>query len=111
MKKTLLALALSLTAASAFAYNGQVDGAFTYFDYDDNVTDSAGAFDLKGTLYFNPVSAKNGPLNEAAFLGHNSNASLEYSYGYNDSKEIAGLSAEYRTNSIGAGIEYFYEQF
>lgn len=111
MKKTLLALGLALIASSSFAYNGQIDGGFTYFDYDDNVTDSSGAFGLQGTLYFNPVNAKHGPLNEAAFLGHNSNASLAYTYGYWESKNIAGAEQNNKSNNISAGIEYFYEQF
>lgn len=122
MKKTLLALGLALIASSSFAYNGQIDGGFTYFDYDDNVTDSSGAFGLQGTLYFNPVNAKHGPLNEAAFLGHNSNVYARYNYDYLDTKTIdvsnffnvltpvAG-KAEFDTHTISAGIEYYYEQF
>ncbi|WP_374665132.1 putative porin [Acinetobacter sp.] len=111
MKKILFALGLSLTASASFAYNGQIDGGFTYFDHDDSITDSNGAFDLSGTLYFNPVNAKYGPLNEAAFLGHNSNASLAYSYNYWESKNIAGFEQDNKINNISASIEYFYEQF
>ncbi|CAM4156593.1 putative porin [Acinetobacter pragensis] len=110
-EKTLLALGLTLIASSSFAYNGQIDGGFTYFDYDDDITDSSGAFDVKGTLYFNPVNAKNGPLNEAAFLGHSSNASLAYTYGYWESKNIAGAEQDNKSNNISAGIEYFMNSF
>ncbi|WP_257220799.1 hypothetical protein [Acinetobacter sp. YH12218] len=73
MKKTLLALGLAVFTSSTFAYDGQVDGGFTYTDWDNDIVDSNGLFNLQGTLYLDSVNPKNGPLNEAAFLGHNSN--------------------------------------
>lgn len=66
---------MALIASSSFAYDAQIDTGFSYFDRDDDITDAEGQFDLKVTFYFNPVIVKNAPLNEAAFLGHNSNAS------------------------------------
>ena len=72
MKRSLFALGLAVMASSSFAYNAQVDGGFSYFDHDSDWIDSNGQFDLQGTFYFEPVDTKNSPLNEAAFLGHNS---------------------------------------
>lgn len=115
MKRSLLALMLTTIASSSFAYNAQLDGGFTYFDIDDDLIDTAGQFDAKGTFYFEPVQNKNGPLNEAAFLGHNSNVYGKYTYNYVDSNTyyIADeqYSAETDIHSITAGVEYFYEQF
>ncbi len=116
MKKVLTSLALALIASSSFAYDAQIDTGFSYFDRDDDITDAEGQFDLKGTFYFNPVIVKNAPLNEAAFLGHNSNASLSYTYNYWDSKTLSdglgnSISQESKAHHIGAGIEYFVEQF
>ncbi|OTG69484.1 putative porin [Acinetobacter sp. ANC 4470] len=115
MKRSLLALGLAAIASSSFAYNAQVDGGFSYFDNDDNITDSEGQFDLKGTFYFDSVSTKNTPLNEAAFLGHNSNAYAQYSYNYLESKELEVLdgrfSGELNAHHLTGGVEYFVEQF
>ncbi|TCB35241.1 putative porin [Acinetobacter sp. ANC 4910] len=116
MKQVLASLALALMASSSFAYDAQIDTGFSYFDRDDDITDAEGQFDLTGTVYFNPVMAKNAPLNEAAFLGHNSNASLSYTYNYWDSKTLSdglgnNVSLESKAHHIGAGIEYFVEQF
>ena len=111
MKRTLLALDLAAIASSSFAYNAQLDGGFTYTDHDDNFTDTDNQFELKGTFYFNPVSTKNAPLNEAAFLGHNSNAYLGYTYNYLESKTILATKSEADLHTIYGGIEYFIEQF
>lgn len=107
---------MAFIASSSFTYDAQIDTGFSYFDRDDDITDAEGQFDLKGTFYFNPVIVKNAPLNEAAFLGHNSNASLSYSYNYWDSKTVLddlrnNVSQESKAHHIGAGIEYFVEQF
>ncbi|UIJ75603.1 porin [Acinetobacter sp. SH20PTE14] len=122
MKKTLLALGLAVITSSAFAYDGQVDGGFTYTDWDNDIVDSNGLFNLQGTLYLDSVNPKNGPLNEAAFLGHNSNIYAKYSYQYLDTKTVdvsdyfpvsgplAG-KAEYDSHHISLGAEYFFEQF
>ena len=80
MKRSLLALALATMATSSFAYDAQMDGGFTYFDIDQEDVKNAGQFDVKGTFYFEPVQTKNGPFNEAAFLGNNSNVYGEYNY-------------------------------
>ena len=111
MKRTLLALGLAAIASSSFAYNAQLDGGFTYTDHDDNFTDTDNQFELKGTFYFNPVATKNAPLNEAAFLGHNSNAYLSYTYNYLESKPILATKFEADLHTIYGGIEYFVEQF
>ena len=111
MNRTLLTLGLATIACSSFAYNAQLDGNFTYTDHDDNFTDTDHQFELKGTFYFNPVSIKNTPLNEAAFLGHNSNAYLGYSYNYLESKTILATKSEADLYTIYGGIEYFVEQF
>jgi len=111
MKRTLLALGLAAIASSSFAYNAQLDGGFTYTDHDDNFTDTDNQFELKGTFYFNPVATKNAPLNEAAFLGHNSNAYLGYTYNYLESKPILTTKSEADLHTIYGGIEYFVEQF
>lgn len=116
MKQVLASLALALMTSSSFAYDAQIDTDFSYFDRDDDITDAEGNFNLKGTVYFNPVMAKNGPFNEAAFLDHNSNAYLSYDNDYWDSKTVMddlGNSAaqEIRGHHIAAGMEYFVEQF
>ena len=116
MKQVLASLALALMASSSFAYDAQIDTGFSYFDRDDDITDAEGQFDLTGTVYFNPVIAKNAPLNEAAFLGHDSNVSLSYNYNYWDSKTLSddlgnNVSQESKAHHIGVGIEYFVEQF
>ena len=111
MKKTLLALGLAVITSSTFAYDGQVDGGFTYTDWDNDIIDTDNTFNLKGTLYFDSVQTGNGPLNEAAFLGHNSNAYLGYSYNTMKSNEVFGFKAESDIHHLTAGIEYFVDQF
>ncbi|WP_227548556.1 hypothetical protein [Acinetobacter sp. ANC 4173] len=63
MKPVLASLAVALMASSSFAYNAETDTGFSHFDRDDNIPDAEGQFDLTGTVYFNPVRAKNAPLN------------------------------------------------
>lgn len=115
MKRSLLALMLTTIAGSTFAYNAQLDGGFTYLDVDSDAIDQSGLFNGKATFYFEPVQTKNTPLNEAAFLGHNSNVYGTYSYNYLksdnyfDGSDIA--KDEFSTHHIAGGLEYFYEQF
>jgi hypothetical protein len=89
MKPVLASLAVALMASSSFAYNAQLDTGFSYFDHNDNITDAERQVDLTGTVYFNPVIAKNAPLYKAVFLGHDSNVSLSYNYNYWDSKTLS----------------------
>ncbi len=126
MKKILLSLSLTFVTSASFAYDFQVDGGYTYYDNDSSIIDTQQQADIKGTYYFNSVEAKNGPLNEAAFLGHNSNVYVRYSYNdlktnefyygdYYDST-TADTYSEYEkykaeTHSTGLGIEYFLEKF
>ena len=119
MKKTILALGLAVITSSSFAYDGQIDAGYTYADWDDNYTDSDHAFDVKGTLYFDSVQTGKGPLNEAAFLGHNSNIYGQYAFNHKESTDYLitdGLELGIETDeqdihSISAGIEYYYQQF
>lgn len=111
MNKTLLALGLAVIASSSFAYDGQIDGGYTYTDWDNDIVDTDNTFNLKGTLYFDSVQTGKGPLNEAAFLGNNSNAYLGYSYNTWETNEILDSKLESDTHHITAGIEYFVEQF
>ena len=111
MNKTLLALGLAVITSSSFAYDGQIDGGFTYKDWDNDIVDTDNTFNLKGTLYFDSVQTGKGPLNEAAFLGHNSNAYLGYSYKILETNEIFGSKLESDTHHLNASIEYFVEQF
>lgn len=115
MKRSLLALALTAIATSSFAYDAQIDGGFTYFDFDSNAIDTAGQLDTKATFYFAPVQTKNSPLNEAAFLGHNSNAYGKYTYNYLNSEPFYDFDGKNTTevdvHQIAGGLEYFYEQF
>lgn len=120
MKKTLLALGLAAIASSSFAYDGQIDGGYTYTDWDDNFTDSDHTFDVKGTLYFDSVQTGKGPLNEAAFLGNNSNVYAGYSYNIVKSNTYAAIlddtisgtaKDEDQYHSLNVGVEYFVEQF
>lgn len=115
MKRTLLGLALTAITTSSFAFQAQIDGDFTYFDFDNDAIDTAGQFDLKGTYYLAPVLNKNGPLNEAAFLSHSSNVYGKYTYNYVDTDtfydEDGKNSAKVDIHNFNAGIEYFYEQF
>lgn len=121
MKRTLLALGLAAIGSSSFAYNAQVDGGFSYFDHDDDWTDTHNQTDVKGTFYFQNVQEKTGPLNEAAFLGHNSNVYAKYSYNYWESENylaeefitgtIGDAKDEQKNHNLGVGVEYFVEQF
>ena len=122
MKRSLFALGLAAIASSSFAYNAQLDGGFSYADHKNNYTDTDYQFGLKGTFYFNPVLETEAPLNEAAFLGHNSHVYAKYAYEYLDTQTVdvskffdfpiaAVGTAEYDSHSIAAGMEYFYEQF
>lgn len=114
MRLSFLAFALLAISTSSFAYNGQIDAGFTNFDHDSDIIDSNGQINLKGTYYFNPVTIK-GPLNEAAFLGHNSNVYADYSYNYAESKDIsipAGTaSRDITSHHFNGGIEYYVEKF
>lgn len=110
MNKLFIALGLMGLASTSFAYNGQVEGGYTFRDYDNNAVDTSGLFELKGTFYFDNVNAK-GPLNEAAFLGHNSNVYLGYGYDFTKFNPVLGQSSKFETNLLSAGIEYFVEQF
>ena len=119
MKRSLLAIAIATLASSSFAYNVQLDGGFSYFDHDNDFIDTDNQFDIKGTYYFNPVQSKTGPLNEAAFLGHNSNVYAKYTYNYMESKDYiddfgnsyALAKDEREIHHVVGGLEYFYEQF
>lgn len=115
MKRTLLALALATFTSSSFAYNAQIEGGYTYFDIDQEEVKNAGQFDAKGTLYFDPVQSNKGPLNEAAFLGHNSNVYALYNYHYINGETYQLIDGEYSFDSelfnLAAGVEYFYNQF
>lgn len=110
MNKLFIALGLMGLASTSFAYNGQVEGGYTFRDYDSNAVDTSGLFELKGTFYFDNVNAK-GPLNEAAFLGHNSNVYLGYAYDFTKLNTILGQTPKDETNLFKAGIEYFVDQF
>ena len=119
MKRSLLAIAIATLASSSFAYNVQLDGGFTYLDHDNDFIDTDNQFDIKGTYYFSPVQSKTGPLNEAAFLGHNSNVYAKYTYNYMESKDYIGdfgnsyalAKDEREIHHVVGGLEYFYEQF
>ena len=114
MKRSLFALGLAAIASSSFAYNAQLDGGFSYADHKNNYTDTDYQFGLKGTFYFNPVLETEAPLNETAFLGHNSNAYVGYTYNYVENTAnnmAASLSEEISAHHLGGGIEYFVEQF
>lgn len=110
MNKLFIALSLMGLATTSFAYNGQVEGGYTFRDFDSNAVDTSGLFELKGTFYFENVNSK-GPLNEAAFLGHNSNVYLGYGYDFTKFNPVLGQSTKYETNLLSAGIEYFVDQF
>jgi len=114
MKLSFLTFGLLAVSASSFAYNGQIDAGFTNFDHDSDIIDSNGQVNLHGTYYFNPVAIK-GPLNEAAFLGHNSNVYADYNYNYADRKDIsipAGtVSRDVTSHHFSGGIEYYVEKF
>ncbi len=40
----------------------QIDGGFTYTDWDDDITDTDNTFNLKGTLYFDSVQTGKWPI-------------------------------------------------
>lgn len=125
MKRILLSLSFIFATSSTFAYDFQIDGAYTDFDNDASYIDSQQKGEIKGTYYFNPVETKNGPYNEAAFLGHSSNVYARYSYTdlqsktYYEGQYIDTDDAVYdvydkfetEVHSSGLGIEYFFEQF
>lgn len=126
MKKIILALGLFASASSAFAYDFQIDGGYTYLDHDYDRIDSNNQVDLKGTYYFNTVETKNVPLQEAAFFGHSSNVYVRYAYNNLETKnsyiddfydpETDDNYSEYgsfetESHSTGLGIEYFLNSF
>ena len=110
MNKLFIALSLMGLATTSFAYNGQVEGGYTFRDFDSNAVDTSGLFELKGTFYFENVNSK-GPLNEAAFLGHNSNVYLGYGYDFTKFNPVLGQSTKYETNLLSAGIDGYNSDF
>lgn len=99
MKKLAIASALLSALAvtgSAYAYQAEVGGSYTYSDWDD--FDGTHNFGLDGTYYFNPVQTRNAPLAEAAFLDRASNVKAGVQYADNDGTKEA---------QYGAGIEYY----
>lgn len=83
MKKLTLATAitaLSLAATGAHAYQVELNGGYAYTKTDNNDALKNHHANVGGTYYFNPVTANNGPLAEAAFLERASNVGLQYDY-------------------------------
>ncbi|MCU4494290.1 hypothetical protein KTI63_17710 [Acinetobacter guillouiae] len=125
MKQSLLFFALTAISCSSFAYNVQFDAGFRSFDYDNNYIDQDYQADIKGKYYFDPVQIKNNPLNEAAFLGRNSNVYGGYAYRTIESQdyltydplststfyELARAKDEKDLHYFTGGLEYFHEQF
>lgn len=120
MKRFFLVLGLTTLATSTFAYNAQIDGGYTYTDYDNDVINSDNNVAVKGTFYFSPVQSKTGPLNEGAFLTHASNVYGTYNYNRIDSKTYNVVDAintlgtekdKYEQHTFAVGTEFFYEQF
>lgn len=105
MKKTLLAAAVAALALSpaAMAQNYQMEAGLTYTNIDPDTAgaekDSAIALDFK--YHFEQVETMDRPLNEAAFLGHNSNVSLKYKTVDKAKEDVISLGAE-------AWFEAFY---
>ncbi|MDN5418868.1 MAG: hypothetical protein L0G09_15675, partial [Acinetobacter sp.] len=78
-----------------------------------------------GKYYFDSVQIKNNPLNEAAFLGRNSNVYGGYAYRTIESQdyltydplststfyELARAKDEKDLHYFTGGLEYFHEQF
>lgn len=98
MKKLAIAAAIaaSIVAVQANAYQGEVGATINYVDPDKG--DSGTGFGVDGKYYFNPVQGNKGPLNESAFLEHASNVNGALTYADNDGTKVTGIQA---------GVEYF----
>lgn len=94
MKKLAIAAAIaaSIVAVQANAYQAEVGATVGMVDPDNGDSDTS--FGVDGTYYFSPVQANKGPLNEAAFLEHASNINAQAQFADN-------------TQSLGLGVEYF----
>jgi hypothetical protein len=109
MKKQLLATAvlavLSLNVAYAYQaeLNGYVGGA-SINDSPDDVSQLVTGVSMTG--YLEPVSTRNGPLAEAGFINHASNATL--SYDYNQYTQSGTDDIKFQT--LGAGAEFYVPQ-
>ncbi|NHB56854.1 putative porin [Acinetobacter sp. 194] len=96
IKKVALFSALAACMGSTYAYQAEVGVGFDY--YDPDYGDSAQNYSIDGKYHFNPVEAKNNPLNEAAFLSRSSNINGKYSY----------FDADYyNVHEFNVGVEYF----
>lgn len=96
MKKLSLATAIfaasvTLITANANAYQAEVGASYDYTDFDHG--SSADVIGVDGTYYFNPVSVKNSPYNEAAFL--NSASNVKGSLKFSDDDIRARAAVEY----------------
>lgn len=99
MKKTYLALAIAATttfasqAVMAQNYQMEVDLNYTSFDYDAGGDDSAIGAGFR--YHFKQVSTANRPLAEAAFIGRNGSANVNYLSFDKDDVTALGLGADY----------------
>ncbi|WP_196137206.1 putative porin [Aliikangiella sp. G2MR2-5] len=96
LKALFVAMSLASSAAMANDYNTQVD--LDYYDYD-----SFNATSITGTYYFDQVSLDSTAWGDAAFMGKNSNVSLNYT----------DLDGDYNTITLrgefyGQGSNNFY---
>lgn len=89
MKSRALLVGLGLLSSSAFAGNYDVEVNVDYFD-DDGV-DIIGA---SGAFYFDQVNTRGTALGESAFMGRNSNVSLEY-IDFDGDVTVTGAFAEF----------------
>ncbi len=105
MKKQLLATAVlaALSLNVAHAYQAELNAGAGYANV-NSTPDDATAFSLGASItgYLEPVRTQNGPVAEAGFINHASNATLNYNYtqaqqsGFDDSKiNTVGIDAEY----------------
>jgi hypothetical protein len=108
MKKNLLLVSLSLLSTSIIAQPYQTEVSFGYTDSDDNIN----SLGMQGSYYFDGVTTDNKAWAEAAFMGRNNSASLNYlNYDVENSSIDSyslTVSGDYYHNNIFIGASIFY---
>jgi len=108
MKKHVLLVGLSLFSANIIAQPYQAEVSLDYLNSDNDIN----MLSLQGNYYFDEVTTKNTAWVEAAFMGRNNSASLNYiNYDFENSSIDSyslTVSGDYYHNNIFIGASIFY---